>query len=190
MGKIVLGLIADTHIPDRAGGLRPDILPIFRAAGVTTILHAGDVSVPAVLTELETVAPVHAVRGNRDIYRLRALPMTRLLDFEGVTVGLAHGQGNLWFYLHEKLRVYTVGYSLAFYLGYLHKTFPTAQAIVFGHSHQPIIHQSRGKLIINPGSACCPDMKHPPSVALLHLENGKATGELVWLKKQVSPHRP
>ncbi len=184
MGKIVLGLIADTHIPDRAGGLCPDILPIFREAGVRAILHAGDISIPTVLAELETVAPVYAVRGNRDIYRLRQLPMTRLLDFDGVKVGLAHGQGNLWFYLHEKLRVYTIGYSLDFYLGYLHKTFPTAQVIVFGHSHKPIVQQNQGKLIINPGSACCPDVNYPPSIALLHLENGTATGELVWLKKK------
>lgn len=183
MGKIVLGLIADTHIPDRARGLRPDVIPTFREAGVTAILHAGDVSVPDVLTELETLAPVYAVCGNRDIYRLRSLPMTRLLDFGGVKVGLAHGQGSLWFYLHEKLRVYTVGYSLAFYLPYLHKTFPTAQVIVFGHSHNPVLQWHNGKLVINPGSACCPDMAYAPSVGLLTLENGKPHGELVWLKK-------
>jgi putative phosphoesterase len=180
--SIYLGLIADTHIPDRVENLHPDVLPIFREAGVSAILHAGDVSMPQVISELETVAPVYAVRGNRDIYHLRHLPMFRLLHFGDVPVGLVHGQGNLWFYLYEKVKIFTVGYQLEFYLPYLFRTFPHADVIVFGHSHMPVIRWVNGKLIINPGSVSCPNREYLPSIGLLRIEEDKVEGELVWLK--------
>ena len=178
----VLGLIADTHIPDRVQHLHSDILPIFHDAGVTAILHAGDVSVPPVLSQLEQVAPVYAVRGNKDIFHLRALPMSRLLQVDGVPVGLVHGQGSLWFYLREKFEVFTAGYSLGFYLPYLFRMLPQARVIVFGHSHMPMIRWVGDRLIINPGSASCPNKEHLRSIGLLHIEAGEAKGELVWLR--------
>ena len=63
---IRLGVISDTHIPDRARRLNERVIPVFREAGVSAILHAGDVSTPRVLKQLEEVAPVYATRGNRD----------------------------------------------------------------------------------------------------------------------------
>jgi len=179
----LIGLIADTHIPDRVPTLHPDILPIFRDARVSTILHAGDVSIPQVLSQLEQVAPVYAVRGNRDIYHLRHLPMSRLLNFDGVPVGLVHGQGSLWYYLYEKVKIFTVGYQLEFYFPYLFRTFPQAQAIVFGHSHMPMIRWINDKLIINPGSASCPTEVHLPSIGLLQIDQNTVEAELVWLRK-------
>jgi len=180
----LVGLIADTHIPDRVAALHPDILPVFRDARVSAILHAGDVSIPQVLSQLGQIAPVYAVRGNRDIYRLRHLPMSCLLNFGGVPVGLVHGQGNLWFYLYEKVKIFIVGYRLEFYLPFLFRTFPQAQAIVFGHSHMPMIRWVQDKLIINPGSASCPTEEHLPSVGLLRIEAGEISGELVWLRNK------
>jgi len=182
VGTIVLGLIADTHIPDRVEKLHPDILPIFREADVSAILHAGDVSIPEVLSQLETVAPVYAVRGNRDIYHLRHLPMSQLLYFGGVPVGLVHGQGSLWFYLYEKVKIFTVGYRLEFYLPYLFKTFPQARVIIFGHSHMPMVRWINDTLIINPGSVSCPNREYLASIGLLRIENNKIEGELVWLE--------
>ena len=182
--SITLGILADTHIPDRVQTLHPDILPIFREAGVSTILHAGDVSIPQVLTQLEAVAPVYAVKGNRDIYQLKHLPMTRQFNFGGVPVGLVHGQGSLWFYLYEKVKFFTVGYTLEIYLPYLFKTFPQAKVIIFGHSHMPLVQWVNRVLIINPGSASCPHRDYFASVGLLRIEEGAATGELVWLKNR------
>ena len=54
-----IGVISDTH-----GLLRPEALEALR--GSALILHAGDVGVPEVLTELQKIAPVTAVRGNVD----------------------------------------------------------------------------------------------------------------------------
>ena len=54
-----IGLISDTH------GQVPN--PVHAAlAGVDCILHAGDVGPMDVITELEAIAPVHAVLGNTD----------------------------------------------------------------------------------------------------------------------------
>jgi uncharacterized protein len=43
------------------------------------ILHTGDIGDLAVLDELATIAPIHAVRGNIDT-RARDLPDARVLD--------------------------------------------------------------------------------------------------------------
>ncbi len=63
-----LGLISDTHIPDRAAELNPRVLQIFEEARVSQILHAGDIMNQTVLDELAQVAPVQAVCGNRDVW--------------------------------------------------------------------------------------------------------------------------
>ena len=53
-GKVVVGLISDTH-----GLVRPEVTPAF--TGVDLIIHAGDVGGRAVLDALSKIAPVHAV---------------------------------------------------------------------------------------------------------------------------------
>ena len=85
---VTLGVISDTHIPDRARSLERLVLDVFQSAGVKAILHAGDVSTPRVITQLEEIAPVHAVRGNRDWVALAHLPYQSLLTFDGIKVGV------------------------------------------------------------------------------------------------------
>jgi predicted phosphodiesterase len=60
--------------------------------------------------------------------------------------------------------------------------FPTANVIVFGHTHQPAILWVNGTLIFNPGSPCCADKDVPPSVGLLCIQaGGDVKGEIVTL---------
>ena len=54
-----IGLISDTH-----GLLRPEAVRAL--AGVSHIIHAGDIGEPEILDELRKIAPVYAVRGNND----------------------------------------------------------------------------------------------------------------------------
>ena len=108
MPEITLGLIADTHMPDRVRNLHPRILPIFKEAQVTAILHAGDVCVPRVLHELKQLAPVFAVRGNRDLFGFD-LPLTRELEYGGVRIGLAHGHLSFRRALLDRLRFQLYG---------------------------------------------------------------------------------
>jgi hypothetical protein len=181
---ITLGIIADTHIPDRVPRLHPNVLPVFRQAGVQAILHAGDVSVPRVLKELETVAPVHAVRGNRDWVSLGRLPKSLRLEFGGVKIGLAHGHGNFWRYMIEKPLNLLMGLKKERYINYMLSVFPDVDVIVFGHMHLVVNQCLEGKLVFDPGSACCAeDEVKGPTVGLLHLKGeGQVEAEVVYLK--------
>ena len=61
---MLIGLISDTHIPDRARILPQNVIEAF--SDVELILHAGDLTSPKVIDELEEIAPVMAVQGNMD----------------------------------------------------------------------------------------------------------------------------
>ena len=181
----VLGVISDTHIPDRRKYLHPAVLPLFRKAGVEMIVHAGDVSVPRVLDELRQLAPVYAVRGNRDWVRLRHLPLSLPLEIGGVSILLTHGQGRWWDYLAGKVRYLLYGLQPERYKRHLVQVFPAYKVIIFGHLHIPINDWVGGQLLFNPGTACCPDIKNiPPSVGLLYIPaGGNVNGEIIPLEE-------
>ncbi len=67
----VVGVISDTH-----GLLRPEVAAAF--AGVSLILHAGDVGGPSLLEALAAIAPVEAVFGNVDDVHNPSLARERL----------------------------------------------------------------------------------------------------------------
>lgn len=181
---IKLGVISDTHIPDRARRLNERVIPIFQKAGVSVILHAGDVSTPRVLRELENVAPVYATRGNRDWLLLRYLPPTIQLNFNGVTIGLTHGHGGLRNYLVSRVKYMLGGYRIELFKPRLLETFPKARVIIFGHTHRILNQWSNGQLLFNPGSCQVPDLNiTPPSVGLLTIyQSGVVEGEIVMLE--------
>jgi hypothetical protein len=177
-----LGVISDTHIPDRTPQLNPRALEVFRQAKVTQILHAGDIMVQAVLDELGTIAPVQAVCGNRDIWNLKDLPAKLELEVEGVRIGLTHGHGTLPDYILEKFDIAIKGRRVGRYLQRVVNAFPEANVIVFGHLHVAGILKIEGKLLLNPGSACCPFPRSlKPSVGLIQIQSGQASAEIVEL---------
>lgn len=188
MTRLTLGLVADTHVPDRRRRLHPALLPALRAAGVSQILHAGDISRPRVLAELAQVAPVLAVRGNRDWFRSDDLPLTRCLTAGGVRVGLTHGHGGWRVYLADRLRYLVMGpQSFEFFAERAVAMLPDAQVVVFGHSHEPMVTQLGNCLVINPGSACCQALPgRGPTFALLHIEGKKFEAEIVSMDIQPS----
>jgi putative phosphoesterase len=166
---ITLGVVADTHIPDRVNQLHPEILPTFSAANVQYILHAGDISAPRVLADLAQIAPVRAVRGNRD-FLAGKLSMVETLDINGVHIALMHGHGSFSNYLLDKVHFYKDGYVLQRYLNLLMTTEKAAQVVVFGHTHYPEIAQYNGKVIFNPGSASFGYRSDQlPHIGLLHI---------------------
>lgn len=180
---IVIGVIADTHIPDRARRLNPRVLEIFQANDVEVILHAGDISAPYVLEELERIAPVIAVRGNRDWLWLRQLPMKRTLVYQGVCIGLTHGHGGLRDYLRDRVYLLFHEYRHEMLIPRLLTDFPHTRVIVFGHGHVPLNTWMDGKLLFNPGSPHFPQTKRiTPSLGLLHLlAGGEVKGEIIPL---------
>jgi putative phosphoesterase len=125
--------------------------------GVDEILHAGDVGDPSILTELEVVAPVHAVYGNVDGWDLRErLAETLLLERLGHRLAVVHG--------HQWRSPRPVG---------LVERYPGVSVIVYGHTHHPLIEWVDGTLVINPGSAGRRRFGKPISAALLQLERAR-----------------
>jgi uncharacterized protein len=145
-----LGIIADTH-----GLLRPEVFAAFE--GVDHILHGGDVGPPALLTELEAIAPVTAVYGNTDGWELRArLPQVATLELDGFRIVVTHG---------DQFGSPTPEA--------LHAAFPEAEIIVFGHTHRPLLTLVDVVVtVMNPGGAGARRFSLPPSVGIMELEPG------------------
>ena len=179
--SICLGVLADTHIPDRVKVLDPRVIEIFRENRVQRILHAGDISTPQTLNELSKIGPVDAVRGNRDIWRLRSLPSHLSFEYNGIRLGISHGFGSFPGYWAEKIHLARHGYRFDFYQSRLENLFPGFDVIVFGHSHIPENRTIRGTLFFNPGSVCCPHRDTPASVGILRIQNSSVVGEIVPL---------
>ncbi len=129
-------VIADTHIRDTGSTRLSDrVWDEIRRADV--VLHAGDVVGARLLTELRAVAPTHAVLGNNDTALAGSLPETVELELEGTRVAMIHDTGPR---AGREARV--------------HRRFPNADIVVFGHSHIPWNADGvDGQLLFNPGSA-------------------------------------
>lgn len=151
----LVGLISDTH-----GLVRPSVFDALD--GVEMILHAGDVG-SGVLDELRTIAPVRAVYGNTDAPGSPELSAAVELEVDGVRIHVSHG--------HE-LGTPTPETLLAAY---------SADVLVYGHTHRPLVVQAGRRWVINPGAAGQRRFNLVPSVARLTVEGGTVTVELVEL---------
>jgi putative phosphoesterase len=155
-GPLRIGLISDTH-----GLLRPDV---HRAlAGVSMILHAGDVCGDEILDELNLIAPTQAVYGNCDEPWNARLVERLDLEIGGVRIHVSHG--------HELGRPKPSAVAAAY----------DADVCVYGHTHKQVIERVDGRLIVNPGAAGPRRFDLVPCVAILTIEDGRANAELLSL---------
>ncbi len=164
---MLIGLISDTHIPDRARILPQNVIDAF--SDVDLILHAGDLTSPKVIEELEDMAPVVAVQGNMDRARGINLPVAQVIEAEDLKIGLVHGE------------VYPRGDTQQ--LLYLARELDV-DILVSGHSHQPKIEQQEGKLLLNPGSPIVPRLADR-TVMLLEINNKEVDVEIVKIGSPV-----
>ena len=140
-----VGLISDTH-----GLLRPEVMAALQ--GTDLIIHAGDVGRLDILAELQTIAPVVAIRGNIDTGDWAAeLPGTAIADANGGSI----------YVLHDV-------YELA-----LNPAAAGFQMVVSGHSHQPGQTERDGVLYVNPGSAGPRRFRLPVTIALVDVSETK-----------------
>lgn len=153
-------VVSDTHarpadVPQVIERLEPYLV------GLDRILHAGDVVCRELLAALEHFAPVEAVAGNMDPPDVTAgLPERRLIDLAGKRIGLTHGWGasaNLTRKVFERFTD--------------NDGSPQVDAVVFGHSHQPLKEFRHGVLLLNPGSVT--DRRSAPFCSLALLEAGR-----------------
>ncbi len=188
---LTVGVLADTHVPDRALGLHPHILGTFRAQQVNQILHAGDICSPDVLEELAQVAPVTAVRGNRDWLLMQSLPAVQNLTLAGVPAALLHGHGSTAHYLWDKALYMVEGYRFERYQKLIQQSAPYAKLVVFGHTHRPLVKSENGVLYFNPGSACNAFRTRDASTigVLRFFVDGTMQGEIVALSGYILNNR-
>lgn len=158
---MLIGLISDTHIPDRARILPQNVIDAFE--DVDLILHAGDLTSPRVIEELERIAPVMAVQGNMDRVNGIDLPKAKKLEAEGLKIGVVHGE------------VYPRADTQQ--LVYLAKELDV-DILVSGHSHQPKIEKKDGVLLINPGSPIVPRLADR-TVMLLEINNKEVDVKII-----------
>ncbi len=187
-----LGIISDTHVPDRVSELHSRLLPALRSMGVQQIFHIGDICTPQVLRQIEQVAPVVAVRGNRDWLFGRELPRSRLIEIGGVKLALTHGHGSFKSYVMEKIHLARGGYSRDRYIKSLVTELPDANVYIFGHSHIPENIWVEGKLFFNPGAASPTRfLPYLPSFGILDIfADHRVIGEIIILDEDEKKQLP
>ena len=151
-------VLADTHAPRRWRACPPRVAAQLRGADL--ILHAGDVCTASVLTELAEYAPVAAVLGNNDQPDVAAWGAAETAEFDlgGLSVAMVHDSG-----------------AAAGRMVRLRRRFPSADLVVFGHSHIPLDESVPGLRIFNPGSPT--DRRRQPhgTLGVLHIDSGRLT---------------
>ncbi len=170
---VTLGVLADTHVPDRVPRLPAAVADVFRQAEVRAILHAGDVSSPQVLRDLARIAPVYAVRGNRDLFLGFSLPAVYRFRIGPWRIALLHGHHSMLRYVWDKLR-FLLGFPLTFRFIERRAVYqvPWAHVVILGHTHAPVLYRYQGRWVFNPGSPTTPPFGRgpaPPTVGLLHV---------------------
>ena len=148
-----VGIISDTHVPDRARKL-PEWL-FEELEGSELILHAGDVTSVETFNQLEKIAPVKAVQGNCDSYKISDLPVSRELTLAGAKIAMTHS---------HKVRGETING--------LQYMFPDADLIIFGHTHDAYHEKFDGQDIINPGSPTSRKRMEYYSAVVAEIDNG------------------
>jgi len=137
-----VGVISDTH-----DYLDPKVPGLF--AGLDHVLHAGDIGMPALILQLEQIAPVTAVLGNADSYG-------PFKETEVVTLG------GCKFLLHHILDVRAPCEPVRMRL-----IREAPDVVIFGHTHRRFSERIGKTLYLNPGYAGPKRFNLPRSVALL-----------------------
>ena len=148
-------VLSDTHAPRFWKGCPPAVAGHLEQAEL--ILHAGDVCTPQVLDELAAFAPVKVVLGNNDGDDVAAwgAPETLEFELEGLRLAMVHDAGP------KQGRP-----------ARLRRRFPTADLVVFGHSHLPLDVLEAGVRIFNPGSPTDKRRQPDRTLGLLDVTDG------------------
>ena len=180
---IVIGVVADTHVPDRVNALHPRLLSQLEARNVDYIFHAGDISTPRVVDDLRSIAPVYAVAGNRDWF-LQSHPRHLQFKINGVDTLLTHGQVNFYHYWIDKGKNVFQGYQFDRYAKRLPSLALDAEVFIYGHSHHAENRRLDNRLYFNPGSSSVaekPDFRLTFGIIQFHPDGG-VNGEIIALE--------
>jgi uncharacterized protein len=162
---MLIGLISDTHIPERASEIPENVFQIFK--DVEMILHAGDLISIEVKDILNDIAPTTCVQGNMDRYYGTRLPERELIEVGGLKIGLNHGE------------VYPRGDTQQLrYIG----LEMGVDVLITGHTHSAFVNELEDLLLLNPGSPTVPRLSDP-SVMLLDVDEGGVEAQIIKIGK-------
>ncbi len=162
-----IGVISDTHIPARARFIPVELMSVLEDANL--ILHAGDLVNESVLAKLGALAPVEAVAGNMDSLKLHhQLGYQKIVAAGGFHIGLMHGKGRTREAAYRAYQAFQDSHA-------------KVNAVIFGHTHFPILEYHSEVLLLNPGSPVEPRMGSSPSFGRMWVEDGALKGEIVYL---------
>lgn len=132
-----IGVVSDTHVPGVYRSL-PDAL--WKALeGCDQVIHAGDFDGWGTYELFKSKFPTTAVVGNKDDFRAcDEVPESRILKVDGFSLGITHGRGPCGGLPQRVAQCWKDG---------------PVDLLIFGHSHQPGIHEINGQRLLNPGSA-------------------------------------
>ncbi|QTD39553.1 metallophosphoesterase family protein [Sporosarcina sp. Te-1] len=144
--KIVI--LSDTH----SKALPSRLLQECKAADL--ILHAGDWGNLAIREQLEAFTKVIGVHGNIDSPAIQSVyPAKQIIHAGKFKIGMVHGHGDKG--TTEKRAIEAFANE-------------PLDAIVFGHSHIPLIRYAKRTLLLNPGSPT--DKRRLPYYSFLILQ--------------------
>ncbi len=166
---MLVGVISDTHS-------YMDVRALRLLQGVDHILHAGDIGDARIVEELQSIAPVTAVRGNVDRDPPTSLyPAEETLELENFRIFLTHE-------LKPPKRdtdLTLEGYRRA-----------GVDVVVYGHSHIAYQQHWGGILFFNPGAAGKRRFKVIPSIGFLTLTRTGVEGTITPLEVGEGPGLP
>ena len=152
--QTVIGVISDTH-----GLIRPEALRVLEGADL--IIHAGDIGALDVISALEAIADVTAIKGNNDRGAWAGkFPETAVIKVGKMKIFVVHDVKEL-------------------------DGNPSAEGfrvVISGHSHNPSLVEKNGVLYLNPGSAGPRRFKLPIAVARIHVEGSSVAAEIIKLE--------
>ncbi len=161
-----LGIIGDTH-----GVVHPAALT--ELSGSEKIIHTGDIGGAGIMSALEELAPLIAVRGNYDIepeIRARLLPDPSIIELAGYRAMITHRMITMEWSQNKEVIAERV---------MMHE--PRPRLFFFGHTHTAVLEKVKGIWFINPGY-CGPDPYEAPSTLIrLELSDRNVEGQIVFL---------
>jgi len=148
--ELLIGVLSDTHIPDRTDKIPEIVIIDFKEKNVDYIFHLGDYTSYESykkLTDTFGEGKIISVRGNMDFdSKLKNLPEKIELELFGYKILLLHGMGGpnmIIKRLIKKLDLLNSDYNI----------------VIFGHTHRPVNEKQNGILFLNPGTTTPIDNK-------------------------------
>jgi uncharacterized protein len=132
--KIVV--ISDTHLPRKGRKLPRELL--MDLENCDYIIHSGDWQTIELFNELRKYAEVIGVTGNVDSPELKTLLSTKeIFKAEDFKIGIVHGHGTGKTTERRAIDTFSMD---------------KVDCIVYGHSHIPVLKETKDILVFNPGS--------------------------------------